>query len=159
MHTILGAGGPVANILTKELINHNETIRLVSRKPVNTNNNDKVTWQKADLLNYDEVLSAAKGSTVIYLVAGLVYDKDIWRAQWPVIMQNVINVTKATGARLIFFDNVYMAVLRFLFYLSLQLLPAGFRHFVMPNSRRAYRLRAALIPMPMPRLASLSPGS
>ena len=108
MHTILGAGGPVANILTKELINHNETIRLVSRKPVNTNNNNKVTWQKADLLNYDEVLAAAKGSTVIYLVAGLVYDKDIWRAQWPVIMQNVINVTKATGARLIFFDNVYM---------------------------------------------------
>jgi nucleoside-diphosphate-sugar epimerase len=108
MHTILGAGGPVANALTKELINHNETIRLVSRKQVNTNNNDKVTWQKADLLNYDEVLSATKGSTVIYLVAGLVYDKDIWRAQWPVIMQNVINVTKATGARLIFFDNVYM---------------------------------------------------
>lgn len=108
MHTILGAGGPVANALTKELINHNETIRLVSRKPVDTNNNQKVTWQKADLLNYDEVLAAAKGSIVIYLVAGLVYDKDIWRAQWPVIMQNVINVTKATGARLIFFDNVYM---------------------------------------------------
>jgi nucleoside-diphosphate-sugar epimerase len=108
MHTILGAGGPVANALTQELINHNETIRLVSRKQVNTNNNPKVTWQKADLLNYEEILSAAKGSTVIYLVAGLVYDKDIWQAQWPVIMQNVINVTKTTGARLIFFDNVYM---------------------------------------------------
>ncbi|MGF7038118.1 NAD-dependent epimerase/dehydratase family protein [Mucilaginibacter lappiensis] len=107
MHTILGAGGPVANALTQELINANQTVRLVSRKPVQTTAAN-VTWQKADLLNYDEVLSAAKGSTVIYLVAGLVYDAAIWKQQWPVIMKNVINVTKATGARLIFFDNVYM---------------------------------------------------
>jgi nucleoside-diphosphate-sugar epimerase len=107
MHTILGAGGPVANALTQELINANQTVRLVSRKPVQTTAAN-VTWQKADLLNYDEVLSAAKGSTVIYLVAGLVYDAAIWKQQWPVIMKNVINVTKVTGARLIFFDNVYM---------------------------------------------------
>ncbi|MEO3404508.1 NAD-dependent epimerase/dehydratase family protein [Mucilaginibacter sp. CAU 1740] len=108
MHTILGAGGPVANALTKELIsNTHDQIRLVSRRIINIDV-DNVTWQKADLLNYDEVLAAAQGSTIIYLVAGLVYDKDIWREQWPVIMQNVINVTKATGARLIFFDNVYM---------------------------------------------------
>lgn len=107
MHTILGAGGAVANALTRELMNTNETIRLVSRKPVKITGKN-ITWQKADLLNYDEVLAVAQGSTVIYLVAGLVYDKDIWKAQWPVVMQNVINATKATGARLIFFDNVYM---------------------------------------------------
>jgi nucleoside-diphosphate-sugar epimerase len=107
MHTILGAGGAVANALTRELENINETIRLVSRKPI-VNNNKNVSWKKADLLNYDELLEAAKGSTVIYLTAGLVYDKKIWAAQWPVIMQNFINLGKATGARLIFFDNVYM---------------------------------------------------
>ncbi|TSD67816.1 NAD-dependent epimerase/dehydratase family protein [Inquilinus sp. KBS0705] len=107
MHTILGAGGPVANALTRELTNNNQTIRLVSRKPVNITGNN-ITWQKADLLNYNEVLEAAKGSTVIYLCAGLVYDSKVWQQQWPIIIQNVINVTKATGARLIFFDNVYM---------------------------------------------------
>ena len=107
MHIILGAGGPVANALTRELINNNETVRLVSRKPVQVTAAN-VTWQKADLLNYDEVLSAATRATVIYLVAGLVYDAVIWKQQWPVIMKNVINVTKVTGARLIFFDNVYM---------------------------------------------------
>lgn len=107
MHTVLGAGGPVANALTLELINNNETVRLVSRKPIQTTS-PNVTWQKADLLNYDEVLQASLGSTVIYLCAGLVYDADVWRQQWPVIIQNVINVTKQTGARLIFFDNVYM---------------------------------------------------
>jgi nucleoside-diphosphate-sugar epimerase len=107
MYTILGAGGAVANALTRELSKNNETIRLVSRKPIsNTANN--ITWKKADLLNYAELLEAAKGSTVIYLTAGLVYDKDIWAAQWPVIMQNFINLGKETNARLIFFDNVYM---------------------------------------------------
>jgi len=45
---------------------------------------------------------------VIYLCVGLVYDVKVWEQQWPVIMQNVINATKATKARLIFFDNVYM---------------------------------------------------
>ena len=102
MHTILGAGGPVANALTRELSDNNETIRLVSRKPI-VNADKNITWRKADLLNYAEILEATKGSTVIYLCAGLVYDKNIWKAQWPVIMQNVINVAKETKARLIFF--------------------------------------------------------
>ncbi|MEO6980178.1 MAG: NAD-dependent epimerase/dehydratase family protein [Mucilaginibacter sp.] len=107
MHTILGAGGAVANALTRELENINETIRLVSRKPIE-NNNKNVSWKKADLLNYDELIAASKGSTVIYLTAGLVYDKKVWAEQWPVVMDNFIRLGKETGARLIFFDNVYM---------------------------------------------------
>ncbi|MCC8409752.1 NAD-dependent epimerase/dehydratase family protein [Mucilaginibacter sp. UR6-1] len=107
MHTILGAGGPVANTLTRQLIDHNQNVKLVSRRP-STFTGNNVSWQKADLLNRNEVLNAVKGSTVIYLCAGLVYDKDIWREQWPVIIQNVIDAAKETQARLIFFDNVYM---------------------------------------------------
>ena len=107
MHTILGAGGSVANALTRELLNNNETIRLVSRKQPALNGKN-LSWKKADLLNYAGLLEAVKGSAVIYLTAGLVYDKKIWAAQWPVVMQNVINLAKETGARLIFFDNVYM---------------------------------------------------
>jgi len=107
MHTILGAGGAVANALTRELANSSEKIRLVSRKQI-ANMPANATWQQADLLKYDEVLAAVKGSKVIYLTAGLVYDIKIWRAQWPVLMQNVINAAKETQARVIFFDNVYM---------------------------------------------------
>ena len=107
MHTILGAGGPVANALARELSNNNETVRLVSRKPISSTQKN-ISWKKGDLLNYAELLEATKGSTVIYLTAGLVYDKDVWKVQWPVIMQNFINLGKETGARLIFFDNVYM---------------------------------------------------
>ncbi|MVN92352.1 NAD-dependent epimerase/dehydratase family protein [Mucilaginibacter aquatilis] len=107
MHIILGAGGPVANALTARLIKANNPVKLVSRRPVNFNN-PLVTWQKADLLQANDVLQATKGATVIYMCAGLVYNKDIWKQQWPVIMQNIINAGKAANARLIFFDNVYM---------------------------------------------------
>ena len=106
MHTILGAGGPVANALTRELENTNETIRLVSRRPVETGKN--TTWTKADLTNLAELSAAVKGATIIYLCAGLVYDAEVWKVQWPAIIKNVITVTKENNARLIFFDNVYM---------------------------------------------------
>jgi nucleoside-diphosphate-sugar epimerase len=107
MHTILGAGGPVANALTTELVKNNVPLRLVSRRPVDVQGNN-ITWRKADLLNYKQVQEATQGATVIYLCAGLVYDARIWQEQWPVIIRNVINVTKENNARLIFFDNVYM---------------------------------------------------
>ncbi|MES2060636.1 MAG: NAD-dependent epimerase/dehydratase family protein [Bacteroidota bacterium] len=107
MHTILGAGGPVANALTTELVKNNVPVRLVSRRPVDMEGSN-ITWRKADLLNYSQVQEAAQGATVIYLCAGLVYDAKIWQEQWPIIISNVINVTKENNARLIFFDNVYM---------------------------------------------------
>jgi nucleoside-diphosphate-sugar epimerase len=107
MHIILGAGGPAANALTREFIKKNQPVRLVSRRQVNINA-PNVSWQKADLLNYTELKQAAQGSSVIYLCAGLVYDKKVWQQQWPIIMQNVINVAKENQARLIFFDNIYM---------------------------------------------------
>ena len=49
-----------------------------------------------------------KGSDFVYLLVGLEYNRKVWRAQWPVIMRNTIDACKAAGARLIFFDNVYM---------------------------------------------------
>ncbi|MEP7258446.1 MAG: NAD-dependent epimerase/dehydratase family protein [Flavitalea sp.] len=106
MHTILGAGGPVANSLTKELITHGCQLRLVSRKPVTLF--PGVDWRHADLKNVSEVIEAVKGSSVIYMCAGLQYNKKIWAAEWPVIMNNIIAAARSTQARLIFFDNVYM---------------------------------------------------
>ncbi|MET4083719.1 nucleoside-diphosphate-sugar epimerase [Pedobacter sp. UYP30] len=107
MYTILGAGGPTANALTEELLNNHHQVRLVSRTPITTNNKN-LSWAKADLLKEDEIFNAAKGSEILYLCAGLVYDSQVWKVQWPILMQNIINVAKKLGARLIFVDNVYM---------------------------------------------------
>ena len=106
MHTILGAGGAVANSLTKVLSDAGENVRLVSRRPVKTSGS--VTWVSADLKDLPQLRNAVEGSTVIYMCAGLRYNKKVWEEEWPVIMQNVIEATRYANARLIFFDNVYM---------------------------------------------------
>lgn len=106
MQTILGAGGPVGNTLARELKNYTSAIRLVSRNPKKINPEDELV--KADLLNPEEVLKAVKGSKIVYLTAGLPYDHKLWQKDWPVIMDNVIEACEQHGAKLVFFDNVYM---------------------------------------------------
>jgi nucleoside-diphosphate-sugar epimerase len=105
IHTIFGSGGAVADQLLPILLKNQEKIRLVSRtaKPITG-----VEAVAADATNYQQTLQAIKGSSIVYLLIGLPYDIRVWGVQWPVIMTNVINACKETGARLIFFDNVYM---------------------------------------------------
>ncbi|MGB3799292.1 MAG: NAD-dependent epimerase/dehydratase family protein [Lewinella sp.] len=107
MHTILGAGGPIANQLTKQLAANALPVRLVSRSQI-TPEAPSIHWKGADLLDRKAIIDVTSGSEIIYLTAGLVYDAKVWAAQWPVIMDNVIAAARTHGSRLIFFDNVYM---------------------------------------------------
>src|SRR5579872_3866395 len=105
MHTVLGAGGTIAEHLTGELITRGLPVRLVSRHPVPVLG---ATLLPADLTDPDQTLLAIDGSAVVYLCVGLPYDFRIWRRQWPRIIDNVIAACRSTGSKLIFFDNVYM---------------------------------------------------
>lgn len=105
MHTILGSTGIIGRLLANELVKYTGKIRLVSRNPKKVNPSDELF--KADLLNRQQVFDAVKGSDVVYLTAGLKYDTKVWQAEWPVIMRNVIDACKASGSKLVFFDNVY----------------------------------------------------
>ena len=71
MHTILGAGGPVANSLWKTLIENKEQVRLVSRRPIEVTG--QTQWTQADLLDFPQVTNAVEGSDIIYLCAGTGY--------------------------------------------------------------------------------------
>lgn len=104
-HTILGANGTIATELIPVLKSHQAAIRLVSRKPKQVDGCESVS---ADVLDFDQVLKAVLGSDVVYLVIGIPYNAEIWKRDWPVIMRNVINACKVTGAKLIFFDDIYM---------------------------------------------------
>lgn len=107
MHTILGAGGPISNALTKELEAQGFPVRLVSRRKVETRT-PATTWVGADLKDEKALVAAVTGASVIYMCAGLQYNKKVWAVEWPLIIRNVVKAAQATGARLIFFDNVYM---------------------------------------------------
>ena len=104
--TILGAGGAIGRPLATELRKYTDKVRLVSRNPKKIHPDDELI--SADLSNAEAVMNAVKGSEVVYLTAGLTYSVKVWRAQWPVIMANVIAACKAHEARLVFFDNIYM---------------------------------------------------
>jgi nucleoside-diphosphate-sugar epimerase len=106
MVTILGAGGAIGNELVKLLSARKQPFRLVGRKPVSTAGAAEVV--SADLTDMDQTVGAVAGSSVVHLIAGLKYDRRVWTEQWPRVMANTIEACKRAGAKLIFFDNVYM---------------------------------------------------
>ncbi|HEY4060856.1 MAG TPA: NAD-dependent epimerase/dehydratase family protein [Puia sp.] len=104
-HTILGAGGVIADTLTSELTGRQIPVRLVSRHPAARKG---VTTVAADLTDPVQTLEAIRGASIVYCCVGLKYDYAVWRRQWPRIIDNTIEACKKTKAKLIFFDNVYM---------------------------------------------------
>lgn len=106
MQTILGSNGIIGTELAKALKSYTSSIRLVSRNPKKVNDTDELF--PANLLNAEETAAAVKGSEIVYLTAGLLYNSKIWKEQWPVVMQNVIAACKLHNAKLVFFDNIYM---------------------------------------------------
>ena len=108
IHTILGAGGVIADTLAIELTRAQLPVRLVSRRPAIPAGLPALTTLAADLTDPAQTLTAVEGSEVAYLCAGLPYNYSVWRHDWPRIIDNTIAACKRTGAKLIFFDNVYM---------------------------------------------------
>ena len=103
--TILGAGGPIADDLARILLAANTRVRLVSRNPKPIGHAELLP---ADLTDLDQATRAVAGSSIVHLLVGLKYSLPIWQEQWPRIMANTIEACKRAGARLVFFDNVYM---------------------------------------------------
>ncbi len=106
MITILGAGGAIGNELAKMLAAHGGGFRVVSRSGRAAEGASETV--SADLTDLGQTVNAVAGSSVVYLLAGLKYDTKVWQEMWPRVMNNTIEACKRAGARLVFFDNVYM---------------------------------------------------
>jgi nucleoside-diphosphate-sugar epimerase len=106
MITILGAGGAIGNELVKRLAAKKQPFRLVGRNPKATFGAPETL--AADLTGQDQTIRAVAGSSIVYLLIGLKYDYRVWQQMWPRVMNNAIEACKRAGAKLIFFDNVYM---------------------------------------------------
>lgn len=112
MITILGAGGAIANELVTRLAARGQAFRLVARKaheaPTEPAAPQAAEVVAADVSDREQTIRAVAGSSVVYLLVGLKYDHKVWAELWPRIMANTIEACQRAGARLIFFDNVYM---------------------------------------------------
>ena len=106
MITILGAGGAIGNNLAQLLAAKNLPFRLVGRNPKALPGATEAV--AADLTDREQTIRAVAGSSVVYLLAGLKYDHKVWQEAWPRIISITIEACKRAGAKLIFFDNLYM---------------------------------------------------
>ncbi|MEO6097763.1 MAG: NAD-dependent epimerase/dehydratase family protein [Fibrobacteria bacterium] len=116
--TILGANGTIGSLLAKELRAYTntanttnstgtaDTVRLVSRTPRKSDPADELF--PADLTLPGQVDKAVAGSDVVYLVIGLEYNLKTWQAIWPKLMRETLDACARHGAKLVFFDNIYM---------------------------------------------------
>ena len=107
MQPILGATGQIAVELARELRrNYTGDLRLVSRRPRKVNDTD--TLAAADLLDARQAAAAVKGSSIVYFTAGLPPDTQLWETQFPAMLENAIEASRAARARFVYFDNTYM---------------------------------------------------
>jgi nucleoside-diphosphate-sugar epimerase len=106
MITLLGAGGAIGNELAKLLSTRKQSFRLVGRNPRSVVGATEVV--SADIADQEQTIRAVAGSSVVHLLVGLKYDHKLWAEMWPRIMSNTIEACKRAGAKLVFFDNVYM---------------------------------------------------
>jgi len=107
MQTILGANGQIAVELARELRRgFTDELRLVSRHPRKVNDDD--TTVAADLIDAAQTAAAVKGSSVVYFTAGLPPDTALWERQFPAMLRNALDASRAAGARFAYFDNTYM---------------------------------------------------
>jgi nucleoside-diphosphate-sugar epimerase len=105
MITILGAGGAIGDELARQLAAAKQPFRLVGRNPKQLPGAETVA---ADLTDRDQTIRAVAGSSIVHLLVGLKYDHKVWAEAWPRIMSNTVEACKRAGAKLVFFDNVYM---------------------------------------------------
>lgn len=107
MQTILGANGQIAIELARELRRgYTSDLRLVSRHPRKVNGTDTVA--SADLLDPGQTAKAVEGSEVVYFTAGLPPDTGLWERQFPTMLRNALDASRAAGAKFAYFDNTYM---------------------------------------------------
>jgi nucleoside-diphosphate-sugar epimerase len=105
LHIILGAGGAVGTPLAERLLSIGARLRTVSRRGAGPEGAERVG---ANLTAASDVMRVVEEGSTVYLLAGLPYDRRVWREQWPPIMHNVVAACASKGARLVFFDNVYV---------------------------------------------------
>ena len=65
-------------------------------------------FASVDALDRDAVVKAVRGSGQFVVAIGFPYSGILWRDVWPKAISNFIAACKATGARMVFMDDLYM---------------------------------------------------
>jgi len=99
--------GAVGRETAKVLARRGDAVRIVQRS--------RPRWivsgcsfQAADSTDRDATVQACAGVDTVICALGFPYDSAVWRRVWPQAIANLIEGCAASGARLVFADNLYL---------------------------------------------------
>jgi nucleoside-diphosphate-sugar epimerase len=99
--------GPVGRATTQRLLEAGRRVKVAQRsRPADLPAG--AAFQSCDALDGAAVRAACEGATQIVVTIGLPYVGDVWKRDWPRAMENFLAACGATGARMVFVDNLYM---------------------------------------------------
>jgi nucleoside-diphosphate-sugar epimerase len=99
--------GAVGRSTASMLAKRGDAVRIVQRhEPAEIP--EGCTFLAADLTDREATIRACAGLDAVVCCIGLPYDSALWARVWPQTMTNLIDGCSASGARLIFADNLYM---------------------------------------------------
>ncbi len=67
-----------------------------------------VGFTPCDVRDPASVRAALAGAAQVAVAIGLAYTGTVWQRDWPLAMQNLLDGCAEQGARMVFFDNLYM---------------------------------------------------
>ncbi len=106
VHSIIGGNGTIGEETVRHLAAAGCQVRIVQRNPRPIAG--AVATASADVFDLDGLTRAVEGSEVVYLILGLPYDAKTWLEGFPRAVSHAVEAARRVGARLVYFDNVYM---------------------------------------------------
>jgi nucleoside-diphosphate-sugar epimerase len=99
--------GPVGRATAARLIAEGREVTVAQRRAP-PNLPDGLRFAPCDALDSDTVVKAVRDAEQFVVAIGFAYSGIVWREAWPKAMANFVAASKATGARMVFIDNLYM---------------------------------------------------
>ena len=99
--------GPVGRASAELLCRRGDQVR-VAQRSAPASLPPGATFQSCDVLDAGSVRAAVAGASQVVLAVGFPYVGAVWKEAWPRTIANVVEACAEAGARLIFFDNLYM---------------------------------------------------
>lgn len=106
VHSVIGGNGTIGAVAVRHLAAAGCEVRIVQRHPRLIEG--AVATASADVFDLDGLTKAVEGSDVMYLILGLPYDAKVWLEGFPRAVSHAVEAARRVGARLVYFDNVYM---------------------------------------------------
>jgi nucleoside-diphosphate-sugar epimerase len=99
--------GPIGRATAARLVAEGREV-IVAQRNAPSDLPKGATFAPVDALDRDAVTKVVRGSEQFVVTIGFAYSGTVWRDVWPTVISNFVAACKATGARMVFVDNLYM---------------------------------------------------